>query len=146
MFARAPERISIKMHSSESRRVIAPSNILFASVCACIFQPGNLTEWGSEGVHFTSRIGSDVPRHWPQVSHCRSTWAGALHLAPGQSGRHNNCATELYPRSELFSRSFPFQRNVSPGKLHRSTSVVAVTPLMVVVSHYYYYQVIHQYG
>ena len=38
------------MHSSESRLVIGPSNILFAGVYVCTFQPGNFTGWGSQGV------------------------------------------------------------------------------------------------
>ena len=29
---------------------IGPENILFAGVRPCIFQPGNFTGWGSEGV------------------------------------------------------------------------------------------------
>ena len=37
-------------HSIESGFVIGPSNILFAAVYACTFQPGNVTDWGSEGV------------------------------------------------------------------------------------------------
>ena len=32
------------------RFVIRPSDILFASVYVCTFQPGNVTGWGSEGV------------------------------------------------------------------------------------------------
>ena len=39
-----------KMRSTESRFVIGSSNTLFAGVYVCIFQPGNLTGWGSEGV------------------------------------------------------------------------------------------------
>ena len=53
------------MHSTESRFVKGPSDILFAGVCVCVcacvcvcvcvcalFQPGNFTGWGSEGVNF----------------------------------------------------------------------------------------------
>ena len=50
-FAWARERTSAKMHSVESRFVIGPSDILFADVYKCIFQPGNFTGWGSEGVN-----------------------------------------------------------------------------------------------
>ena len=42
------ERISIKMHSTESGFVKGPSNILFASLYVCTFQPGNFTGWGSD--------------------------------------------------------------------------------------------------
>ena len=45
------ERISVKMHSIESRFVTGPSNILFAGVYVCTFLPGNFTCWGSEGVN-----------------------------------------------------------------------------------------------
>ena len=41
---------STKMHSIESRFVIGPSNILFAGIYVCNFQPRNFTGWGSEGV------------------------------------------------------------------------------------------------
>ena len=40
----------IKMHDTESRFVTAPVNILFRSLCAYTFQPGNVTGWGSERV------------------------------------------------------------------------------------------------
>ena len=40
----------MKMHSIQSRFVIGPLNILFAGVYVSIFQPGNFTGWGSEGV------------------------------------------------------------------------------------------------
>ena len=43
------ERNSIKMHSIESRFVTGP--IQFWSVYMCIFQPGNFTGCGSEGVN-----------------------------------------------------------------------------------------------
>ena len=39
------------MHSVESRFVMGPSNILFAGVYVCTFQPGNFTGCGSEGVN-----------------------------------------------------------------------------------------------
>ena len=39
------------MHSIESRFVIGQSNILFAGVYVCAFQPGNFTDWGSDGVN-----------------------------------------------------------------------------------------------
>ena len=38
------------MHSIDSRFVIGPSNILFASLYVCTFQPRYLKGWGSEGV------------------------------------------------------------------------------------------------
>ena len=44
----------MKIDSTESRFVIRPSNILFAGVHVSIFQPGNITGRGSEG----------VPKHW----------------------------------------------------------------------------------
>ena len=37
-FARARERISIKMHGTESRSVTGPSNTLFAGMCGITFQ------------------------------------------------------------------------------------------------------------
>ena len=49
-FPWARQRISIKMHSTESRFVTGPSNILFAGIYVCNFQPRNFTGWGSEGV------------------------------------------------------------------------------------------------
>ena len=39
------------MHGMKSRFVIEPSNILFADVYVCNFQPGNFTSWGSERVN-----------------------------------------------------------------------------------------------
>ena len=42
--------VSIKMHSTDGRFVTGPSDILFAGVYVCIFQPANFTSWGSEGV------------------------------------------------------------------------------------------------
>ena len=35
------------LHSIESRVVIGPPNVLFASLYVCIFQPGKFTSWGS---------------------------------------------------------------------------------------------------
>ena len=49
-FASARERISIKTHSTESRFVTGPSNVLFAGAYVSTFQPGNVSSWGSEGV------------------------------------------------------------------------------------------------
>ena len=49
--ARAREQNSVKTLSTESRLVIGPSDILFASVYVCRFQPGNLADWASEGVN-----------------------------------------------------------------------------------------------
>ena len=37
------------MHSTESRRVIGPSHILFSAVSVCTNWPGYCTGWGSEG-------------------------------------------------------------------------------------------------
>ena len=39
------------MHSIKSRFVIGPSDILFAGVYVSVFQPGNFTGCGSEGVN-----------------------------------------------------------------------------------------------
>ena len=39
------------MHSTKSRFVIGPSNILFGGVYVCTFQPGYFTGWVSEGVN-----------------------------------------------------------------------------------------------
>ena len=39
------------MHSSESRFVTGPPNILFGSVYGRTFEPGKFTGWGSEGVN-----------------------------------------------------------------------------------------------
>ena len=39
------------MNSIESRLVIGRSNILFAVVSVYTFQPGNFTDWGSDGVN-----------------------------------------------------------------------------------------------
>ena len=49
-FARPREMTSTKLHSIESRLVIGPSKVLFVGVHVCIFQPGNFTGCGSEGV------------------------------------------------------------------------------------------------
>ena len=54
-FALVRERIFIKMHSAKSRFVIGPSNILFAGMYMCTFQPGNFTGWGSERVKALDR-------------------------------------------------------------------------------------------
>ena len=63
------------MHSTESRPVIGPSNILFAGVYVCTFQPGNITGWGSEGVNkalewfsLLSIIMQDARSHIPLYS------------------------------------------------------------------------------
>ena len=48
-FALACERTFIKAHSIESRCTIGPENVLFVGT-PCIFQRGNLTGWGSEGL------------------------------------------------------------------------------------------------
>ena len=42
------------MYSIKSRCVIGPENThcLLVPVCVCIFQSGNFTCWGSEGVNF----------------------------------------------------------------------------------------------
>ena len=47
----APENVSIKTHSIESRFVTGPSNILFGGVYVCTFQPGNFTGRGGERVN-----------------------------------------------------------------------------------------------
>ena len=41
----------MKMYSIDSRFVLGPSNILFAGVYVCTFQPGHFTGWGGEGVN-----------------------------------------------------------------------------------------------
>ena len=38
------------MHSIESRSVTGPSNVLFAGLHVCTFEPKNVTGWGSEWV------------------------------------------------------------------------------------------------
>ena len=43
------------MHSIESTFVLGPQNILFGGVHVCIFQPGNFTGWGNEGVNVCVR-------------------------------------------------------------------------------------------
>ena len=58
LFFLAPLRMSVwedfflksKMPSTESRLVIAPSNIVFGGVYVWTFQPGRCTGWSSEGV------------------------------------------------------------------------------------------------
>ena len=50
-FTWAREKISVKLHSTESGFVIGPSNTLFAGVYVSTFQPRNFTGWGSEGVN-----------------------------------------------------------------------------------------------
>ena len=47
--------IYIKMHSTESRFVIGPSNKLFDGMYVNTFQPGHLTGSGSEGVKTISK-------------------------------------------------------------------------------------------
>ena len=47
----ACEKISMKLHSIESRVVTGTSGILFGSVYGCTFEPRNFTCWGSEGVN-----------------------------------------------------------------------------------------------
>ena len=51
-FARTRGWISIKMHSIGSSFVTVPSYILFGGVYVCIFEPGNFTGCGSEGVKY----------------------------------------------------------------------------------------------
>ena len=41
----ARERTSVKMHNTESRFLIGLSDILFAGVYVCTFQPGHFTGW-----------------------------------------------------------------------------------------------------
>ena len=48
-FTLACERSFITTHSIASRSVIGPK-IYCLQVCPCIFQPGNITGWGSVGV------------------------------------------------------------------------------------------------
>ena len=42
------------MHNVENRCVTGLSNILFAGVYACSFQPRHFTGWGNEGVNIRS--------------------------------------------------------------------------------------------
>ena len=61
------------MYSIESRFVIGPSNILFASVYVCTFQPGNVTDWGSEGVKAsTTKFSSIDFLRWILLQHAFS--------------------------------------------------------------------------
>ena len=55
-FAWAPKRTFIKIHSIDSGFVTGPSNILSAGAYVCIFEPGNFTGWGSEGVKVSSGL------------------------------------------------------------------------------------------
>ena len=52
----ARESTSIKVNSMDSRLVTGPSNILFAGVHVCTFQPGKFTGWGSERVKRGQRM------------------------------------------------------------------------------------------
>ena len=62
-YAWARERISIKVHSIESRFVTGPSDILFACMYVCTFQPGNFTSWGIErGKLYSFRL--QKREHW----------------------------------------------------------------------------------
>ena len=47
---RTRERISMKIHGTESRFVIGSSNMLFGGVYVCNIQPGNFIGYDSEGV------------------------------------------------------------------------------------------------
>ena len=61
-FAWTRERISIKTHSIKNRFVIRPSDILFAGVYVCTFQPGNFTDWAAvKGLILKSFCGSGLP-------------------------------------------------------------------------------------
>ena len=44
------------MDSIDSRFATGPSNIPFSGAYGCIFQPGNFTGWGSEGVNRHSDV------------------------------------------------------------------------------------------
>ena len=57
--------MSIKMHSTESRFVTGPSNVLFAGVYVYTSQPGNFAGCCSEGVKSASI---------PPVSIEKNTW------------------------------------------------------------------------
>ena len=69
-FAQACGRIFIQTHSTESRWVIGPENILFAG--ACVHRSAeNFTDWGSEGVNcLTSSCAEAVTVHFPCLSFC----------------------------------------------------------------------------
>ena len=57
------ERSFIKMHSTKSRCVIGMENIVCTRTHPCIFEPGNFTGWGSEGVKYYHRS------VWPWQQH-----------------------------------------------------------------------------
>ena len=50
------------MHSIESRFVTGPSDMLFAGMYVCTFQPGNFTGWGYEGVNYNTALALIAPR------------------------------------------------------------------------------------
>ena len=96
------------MCSIEIRFVIGPSDILFAGVYVCTFQPQNWTGWGSEGVSHSkciynesntlSSLSSSLLILWqPNLvrslsSRCRvKIWDGCVH---GQG--HGECLLILY--------------------------------------------------
>ena len=56
------EKISITTHSIKSRFIIRPSNILFAGVYVCTFQPGHFTGCGSVGVKYKFAVHQG--KHW----------------------------------------------------------------------------------
>ena len=59
-FAWSRERTSIQKHGVESRFVTGSSNILFASLYVCTFQPRNFTGWGSDAGSPPSRTKPEI--------------------------------------------------------------------------------------
>ena len=81
--ARAREQNSVKTLSTESRLVIGPSDILLASVYVCRFQPGNLADWGSEGVNVNVPFLRQLPLTSPPLPRWQTLMSGAT-LSPPQ--------------------------------------------------------------
>ena len=63
-FAEAGERIFIKTHSTESRFVMGPGNLLLI-VIMCTFQPRNFTGWASEGLKKKKTLHSTILSNKP---------------------------------------------------------------------------------
>ena len=72
LFARAREGTSTEMHSTESRVVIGPSNMLFAACMCALFSPENLRAGTVKGLTlvFESKYSCSTPPtllHWHEV-------------------------------------------------------------------------------
>ena len=59
-FACAGEKVFIKTYCIESRLVTGPSNVLFAGVYVCTFQPRTFTGLGNEGKGLKSFHANDI--------------------------------------------------------------------------------------